>query len=247
MPLIAHYKLLSDASDSCGRGHNGAATNVSYVPGKIGQAASFAGNGVIRVADAADLNVAADLTVALWCRVSSLTNNAVLVAQYDSGANQRSWMVRIQFDDPNSTAMGAVQFWASSSGLYTPGYRLGAYTTTARIHDGNWHHVVWTFDAGIVSCWIDGASAALSYAFQDGITSFFNATCDLTIGARLNQNAVVDNFIGLVDDVRLYNEALPDWKAWALDRAGAGSERCEPWQRLIIPTIQEPIRSLRTA
>jgi len=41
MILIARYPLNGDANDVSGNGHDGTPTNVSYVAGKLGLAASF--------------------------------------------------------------------------------------------------------------------------------------------------------------------------------------------------------------
>ena len=39
-----YYKLNGGATDDSGNGNNGTATNVTYVDGRFGQGASFAGN-----------------------------------------------------------------------------------------------------------------------------------------------------------------------------------------------------------
>jgi hypothetical protein len=43
MALIAHWPLNGNTNDVSGNGYDGTPTNITYVAGKIGQAASFNG------------------------------------------------------------------------------------------------------------------------------------------------------------------------------------------------------------
>jgi hypothetical protein len=62
------------------------------------------------------------------------------------------------------------------------------------------------------------------------------------LGARYTLNTAT--FDGLLDDARLYDEALPDWKIRAIYNFGEGSEACQPWQRLIQPVIHRTLQPL---
>jgi glucose/arabinose dehydrogenase len=70
---------------------------------------------------------------------------------------------------------------------------------------GVWHHVAGTYDGSAVKLYIDGAVAA-SVAASGAIPTTTNA---LFIGTKNAAAPAGDHFLGRIDDVRVYNVALP--------------------------------------
>jgi hypothetical protein len=72
------------------------------------------------------------------------------------------------------------------------------------ITDGEWHHIGFVWDGSYRSLYVDGIEAARDTAAQNPLQS---ATSGLRIGAG-NYLEAGNFFSGLIDDVRIYNEAL---------------------------------------
>jgi hypothetical protein len=70
--LVAYYQFEGAATDSSGTGNNGTANaNVSYVAGRVGQAAHFNGSSMISVPDHASLDLTTAMTFAAWVRIDT--------------------------------------------------------------------------------------------------------------------------------------------------------------------------------
>lgn len=83
--------------------------------------------------------------------------------------------------------------------------RIGTdISSTPQYNDGNWHHVVATFDRGsALSLYVDGGlitTVDISSLSNADLTNSHN----LTLGKRVNSLF----YTGQLDDVRIYNYAL---------------------------------------
>ena len=93
---------------------------------------------------------------------------------------------------------GGLKFYIGSSGTYIASPDAGT-----GIWDGNWHHVVGTYDGAKVRLYVDGiqvgsgTEATVSIAYNDN--NFY-----------IGSYASGSYFNGLIDEVRIYNRALSD-------------------------------------
>ncbi|MBU4273202.1 MAG: LamG domain-containing protein [Planctomycetes bacterium] len=123
-------------------------------------------------------------------------------------------------------------------------YGYGIYDGTNKsfaaglIATGAWNHIAIVFDgvAGEATLYINGVQAGDVIAYVPK-----NLGGAIRIGNRYSD---IYGSRAKLDDVRIYDEALPLWKIKAIYNFGKGSEECEPWQRLIRPTIQPVPRPL---
>ncbi len=101
---------------------------------------------------------------------------------------------------------GGISFYVASLDSYAE----SPAAAPANIWDGQWHHVVGTYDRKFVRLYVDGlqvgegtpASFAIGY-------SAFTASKDLYIGDYdAAQCGSPSNFAGAIDDVRVWNRAL---------------------------------------
>lgn len=150
--LVLHLKFDGDLTDATGRGNNG--NNVgatSFVDGKLGKALHYSTDTSASTYNYVDLGTPADLafgvnnfSVSLWIRL------------------------------PKGYLLGDLPFLANSSGSYTnpgltlaPSYQkggwswgigsVGTYGADASINDGNWHHLLYSFDRSSVAVtYLDG-------------------------------------------------------------------------------------------
>jgi len=219
MVPIAHYKLNGDCNDSSGNGAHGTPTAISYVAGKIGQAGGFNGS---TSKGAVNLNVAsAAFSISLCFFDAAIGTNTKehLFSKWKADASKRSFMLSLC-----QGYTGNVAFGVSDLGTNY----LIKKTANSIYSAGAWHHLVATYDAGVMSLYLDGVEVSISTYSSSGAapTGAPNSNdAELWIGGAEYESGGAKYFGGLLDDVRLYDgEALPLWKIKALYNGGAGSE-----------------------
>jgi hypothetical protein len=189
MPLIAHYKLDGDATDSVGNNNGINVGNwVTWVNGKIGQAADFTR------ANASSIDLPTTFSLGTE-NIGSLSFWAVhsngVDAMLFSGPS--AW---IRFQNNNITIANKETY------LYLIIGTVPDYV--------NWHHYSFIFTSNFVSCYIDGV-----YSGGSSLTPPYNLGINL-IGYYSGSSYAFD---GLLDDVRIYNHALSQKEVKELSRA----------------------------
>lgn len=188
--LKACYELDGDATDETGS-YDGAATSVSYASGKVGNCGVF--NGTSAFIDTNYTPSAnCDLTVSAWVKWTSTADMAI-ANNYGGAVNgidhfylyQTSNRVRLLVDDGADTAVAE---------------------HGSALNDGNWHHVVATYEYSTKTAklYIDGALSATD-------TTAGSADLgqrDFWIG-RARQNYSGDRyFSGSIDQVAMWERVL---------------------------------------
>jgi len=92
------------------------------------------------------------------------------------------------------------------------------------VTDGNWHHVVGTFDGAVAKVYVDGWPVG---AQRHGTGIMTNTFYNLTIGANRSNpdpkyGEVDASFNGMMDDVMMFNRALSDDEVQALFESQGG-------------------------
>ncbi len=219
MSTLAHYKLNGDAADASGNGRNGTPTNISWVAGKIGQAASLNGSSS-RIAVAADFpaNHQGDLSIALWVNLADKNATQNLVSKYASGY----WEYQV------SAADGGNYFtllWYHKNAVQD------LINASTQIAYGGWRHVVAVRDSAQskIAFYIDGVLDASGWqAYNPAYIANLGGNA-LMLGTRGDGAAGFTQ--GTFDDVRFFDEALPAWKIAAIYNGGIGTEELQPWQK----------------
>ena len=227
--MILHLPFNNNLNDVGGNGLDGSADGGSYVNGVVGQAWSNNGNSRILVPYATPLYPGDALTFACWINLSTTTfpSTAYHFGQYEAG--KRQWALT----QPAGTGQ-PLQLYISN-GISANIHSFGVALATG------WTHVAITANntARSWSLFVGGALAA-------GVTgsfSYANQGSHLTIGGNASGN--YSN--GAFDDIRFENRILSASEIMAIFNFGKGSEACEPWQRLIRPTIRRTIHPLAGA
>ena len=189
--LAAQWKFTEGsgnyAYDSSGFGNTATLYNPTWWTSNYGMAISFSGsNSYGSVNESKSIEMTSALTVAFWVRASAnaASDPRIVTKLYD-------WDVKL--NGTNRTP----QF--SSGSLYAQLNYVLPLTA--------WHHVVFTFNQGVVTGYVDGASVP----FKANTFTVANAT--LPSYAYKLYLAAYDGsgsspFIGSLDDVRMYNRAL---------------------------------------
>ncbi|MCL4262355.1 MAG: tandem-95 repeat protein [Anaerolineae bacterium] len=184
--------MTNPTADASGNGHDGALINGPVfsvdTPITYTSAASLQFDGVDDRVDAAGTISLENnsFTVAFWAKRSTLSGNSDFAVGLGTSSTANNYL-HIGFRPTNSFTCA---FW--NNDLNTP----AAYT------DLDWHHWACVYDAATNyrAIYRDGVLIA-----SDTATADFQGSGTFTIGAR----GTGDNFAGNLDDVRVYNVALP--------------------------------------
>jgi len=203
--VLAYYKL-EDAGDSSGNGNNLTNNNsVTFVTGKVGNAASFNGSNC--------LSLAADLiegqpavTIAGWFNVNSWNGGDNYVLGQSTGDNSG---MSIELIGWNS---GEV------AGVYTMngGDHNAIFTSSGAISTGTWYFFAIRFDGTTFDFGINGSS--LGTITTSGPLN--NPSAPVQLGADRNTGGSLD---GLLDEIGIWNRSLTDGEITELYNGGTGT------------------------
>jgi Concanavalin A-like lectin/glucanases superfamily len=188
--LVSLYHADGAATDAAG-GHHGILQNgTTYAPGHDGQAFQFDGiDDTVKVFNAPNLEPQT-VSVEMW--VNGTTPDGYLLAK---GANQ---MVASSY--ALYAVHGGMRFYvADAAGHFAESPDAGN-----GVWDGNWHHVVGTYDGSMVRLYVDGVQIGNGTPTTLTIGYYLPVSNDLTIGTY---NGIIP-FKGLIDDAAVYSRAL---------------------------------------
>jgi hypothetical protein len=159
------------------------------VAGQLGNAASFDGSAsLIHVPGSGELRTEAGFTVTVWAWLYSTSQGCLVSKPYNAGDSD-SWQICIY-------TPGQIAFYAT-------GATVTLVTPTPLSFDA-WHHVAIRLDtSGHMAIVIDGAEA------QVGLGSAAFSDDDVLIGADIDTGVLSAQFLGLLDDLRIYARPLP--------------------------------------
>ncbi|MBU1000890.1 LamG domain-containing protein, partial [Patescibacteria group bacterium] len=177
--------------DDSGYGSNGTGAGTggpTWTTGKFGGALSFDGNDYVDCGTNSSLDLTSAMTVEAWINTTSSdtwnqiagkwldTTNGYVIYQ---GSTGQYAIVQIGVDGHKWQLEGDIT-----------------------INDGNWHHIVGTYDETTLKLYVDGILDDSSTSYSGNMTT--NAA-SVAIGAR---SSSTDYFIGSIDEVRIYKRAL---------------------------------------
>jgi len=190
--LVGWWKLDEGAgstvADASGRGHNGVFAEgiPEWVEGIHGKALRFDGASEVSIPDHADFHMEDAVSAALWAQPESdQPNYAKLFIKQKSV----EYPYALQYD--------------TSQQIYAMVNASARFNTNPRVRNfpGEWAHLCFTYDGTALILYKDGEEVgqiAASGKLQQNNLS-------LSIGGRLDSD---QDYIGVIDDVRLYNRAL---------------------------------------
>jgi hypothetical protein len=208
--LKAYYPFSGNTGDSSGNNYHGTAINLSPAPDRFGVANKSFLFGPNSAAVTTSLsNNFSNLTISLWFKssnnitfplTSSSTNQFCLLAF--SNVNQVNKADHVGAFDPNG---GGVTSWGLHGYTWMTNSSFGWNLTPTSLTSLNteWHHVVYTRSATQATIYIDGVINNSKI-----LTSGIPGISDYTVIGRVYSTNNGFNFIGNIDDVRIYSRVL---------------------------------------
>lgn len=177
---LACYRFENNAQDSSGNGLNAATNNVTYAPGKIGNALQMVdATSAADVAESTVIDVTTALTVEGWIKPTALPGAGLRMGMIDNDAQWGIFLLEggnMRCTVPNAAAQ-----------------------TTGTIALNEWNHVACTFDGTTTRLYVRGVLEGQG----TGATMLSTAgTTGLSIAAN-NPPGSGDRLAGMIDELRL--------------------------------------------
>ena len=191
--IWALYAFEGNTQDSSGNGHDGTASAVSYVAGKVGsQAAQFNGTSSYVSFPAGLVSTLNDFSVSAWVKSDA---NSTWSRVFDFGSGTNTYMFLTLASGGNT-----VRYAITTNG----GIAEQQLNSSSLLSTGIWHHVAVTLSGSNGVLYIDGAAVATN----SGMT-LKPANLGSTTQNYLGKSQYPDPYLaGSVDDFRIYARAL---------------------------------------
>ncbi len=196
--LISRWTFdLSTSVDDKGS-NDGVGTNITYVDGKFGKAASFNGTTSSIKVDAdttIDVNSMGPFRISAWVYVDSDGENDIgsIIDKFDT-AGYKLWV------HTESSSTVKLSFQVGDTGADA----LAVTSTTMSTEV--WHKIDATYDSSRVpTIWIDGVEASYGTQTTGGTATSDDSAVDLYIGNNVAGSATFD---GEIDDARVWDGAF---------------------------------------
>jgi len=190
--LIAHYKFNGDSTDSAGTNDGTTDTDISWVTGKINQAASFNGTSSnIDIPNSSIFNLAStSFTLAAWVYVASGSSGRRTIFSRATTGSKKGYRFDIESDGTFAIGLGD-----SSNFTY--------FKSDQVVGTDAWHHIAITKLTTTLRFYYDGAQDKV---ITTGVPSTFTEDeRSSDIGSHFGSG---EFFEGYIDDLRICNDDL---------------------------------------
>lgn len=215
---VAHWTGNDTANDSSGNSRNLTITSAAYTTGNINRAFDVSNaNTAGEVASFETMGGTRQyLSAFAWVKsTSALTTSLVILAKYDTG-NQRQWRMDL---NGGTVADGVFRILLSSNGT-SAGKDYRGYDDWT---DGNWHHVGFTYNNGVVTAYHNGAEYTMNKVGDSAMTSLYNSTSKVGMGCNFASGSKSSIFVGQIEDARIYDSVLTAAQISDIYNAGYGT------------------------
>lgn len=205
--LFSYYPMQNNSNDIIGT-NNGTDTSISYVSGKIDQAAQYTTSGNINVGAMPELSGVNKLSIAFWAKSPDL---------FFPNWIDKSNCIQIRYDGSYQYGIG-VYIYESSGADYH-------YTRniTGSMAPGQWAHIVVTYDGtealdiNKIKIYINGVQCITEQPL-----GLHLPTMPTSINASVNDLFIGTNLTGNMDEVGFWNRVLSFADVSSLYNSGVG-------------------------
>lgn len=204
--LIGYWKLDSNANDSLGARNGTDSGSPTYATGKIDNGVTYNGSSSYSTIANHSSLFPTSLTVSLWIKFTTVQQNKHIFTLQNANASPYLGFSIFVEDSANGKKITSA----------TRSTSFGYITSTNNLNDGNWHHILVTFDSGTHTLYVDGTQNAQN----TGKTLAWDTGADLKFGKFYNYSGGYYN--GSLDEVGYWDRALSSGEIAELYNAGAG-------------------------
>ncbi|HAU36777.1 MAG TPA: hypothetical protein DCX07_03555 [Phycisphaerales bacterium] len=159
------------------------------------------------IAPDAFLDGASAWTLSVW--FNATTNGMKMLGSTDAAHGNDGFALELATD---SGKVGRVRYAQRTGASWS-----SAIFSDSAMNDGQWHHVIITYNGTNYWMYVDGVKQAGSAADTAGTTN--TLTDGKVLIGSYGVNATADKWIGGLDEIRIYNNAFTDADALALYNA----------------------------
>lgn len=208
--LIGYWTLDSNANDSLGSRNGTDSGSPTYGTGKINNGVTYNGSSQYStIANHASL-FPTSLTVSLWVKFTTVQQNKHIFTLQNANVSPYNGFSIFVEDSANGK-----KIWSA-----TRSTSFGNIASTSNLNDGNWHHIVVTFDpsvgSGTHTMWVDGVQNSQN----TGKTLAWDTGADLMFGKFYNFGGGYYN--GSLDEVGYWSRVLDSSEIASLYNGGSG-------------------------
>lgn len=210
--LVAEYNFSGNANDSSGNSLNGTVNGAVLISDRFGNpdsAYSFNGSATIQVPHDPLLNpTTGEWSMSAW--INSTQGEYILGMGYDGVSPGLAYSYALGAFPPSNGGDVVVIAWCCAGGSH-----MSALVDSSSVLDGEWHHIVGTIkNNDMAKLYVDGTLVATDDP-ADALGPWnINIIQPFWIGDV--QNASGEPFVGIIDDVKLFNHVLSDDEVLAI-------------------------------
>lgn len=189
--LVAYYPFNGNANDETGNFNDGIVYGAILTANRFGKANSaYDFNGFSDYIDAGEFTISLPLTVSLWFKSAQVNTEWSTILGWNS----------------IYTLFNGIQIRSVGDGRI--GIRMGSYLSDILLNgvfdgDNKWHNITLTRNDNNVVAYMDGSINTTSI-----ITDSLGLTHNLYFGKSFRSSLYREEFLGTIDDIRIYNRAL---------------------------------------
>jgi RHS repeat-associated protein len=210
--IVGWWPAGGNANDIISSNNGNLVGGVTFAPGMVGQAFSFNGAGYVDVSGAPNLDLTGPLTLDAWIKLNSLGQNQyIFIRDSQTGAGALT-NYQLHIDPDNSVEFDL----GDGTNIYT-------LFSNTQLSAGTWYHIAAVYDGANEVLYINGVQDAISSIGAK--TLITTPTKPLIIGALSNGGYP---FVGLIDEVNIFNRGLQPSEVQAIFAAGGAGECQNP-------------------
>lgn len=200
--LKAYYRFESGAltTDGSGNSHTltAIATPTEDASGKYGGAVAYASasSQAHSAVDGADFKPTGNFSISAWIKTSTTGTQKVIFTSW-AAATSKYAGIEMQIDASNK-----INIYSGKNSGVVEGTDLQKAVSATSVTDGNWHHVVGTWDGSTLRAYVDGkmdGSAVWANA------PVYQATNYVRVGCANDTGTNYGYFNGSIDDLAFFN------------------------------------------
>jgi len=207
--LVAFYPFTGNANDSSGNGNDGIINGAILTSDRLGNlnsAYSFNGYQEITAPDKNYLNITGDMSISAWFYSAGpptfRTSHTIVTKRVSIDAGMPYLLcINYQYGINNNSDYKKPMFVSDFS--YSYGYQY--LQSTIDVTNNKWCHLVCTISGTTLKIYLDGLEI-LSTPVDNTKRVANNGSLIIGGGARIDKPA--EEFVGNLDEVRIYNRAL---------------------------------------